>query len=106
MTGEGKNKNDPQSFLFTLTNIYNTKPTKFPSKNEGNEVYHGKEYGPIFGKNAEDFCIYQDFIKQPAYCDFPKSFKDILGKGKAIITSDENSIHFNIKEIEVYQLLK
>ena len=105
-TCEGYNKNAPQSFLFTLTNIYNTKPTKFPSKNEGNEVYHGKEYGPIFGKNAEDFCIYQDFIKQPAYCDFPKSFKDILGKGKAIITSDENSFGFNIKEIEVYQLLK
>ena len=105
-TSEGNNKNDPQAFLFTLTNIYNTEPTKFPSKSKGNEVYHGKDYGPIFGTNAEDFCIYSNFINQKAYSDFPKSFQDILEKGKAIITSDENSIHFDIKEIEVYKVLK
>ena len=34
------NKSAPGSFLFTLTNIYNKQPTKFPSKIEGKEVYH------------------------------------------------------------------
>ena len=38
------------SFLFTLTNIYNTAPTKYPNtKNYENPVYHGSDRGPIFG---------------------------------------------------------
>ena len=32
----------PDSFLFTITNIYNTKPTKFFSKNERNKIIFRK----------------------------------------------------------------
>ena len=39
----------PDSFLFTLTNIYNINPTKFPSKNDQYEVYHYSNHGPAFG---------------------------------------------------------
>ena len=39
----------PASFLFTLSNIYNTEPTKFQSKNDQKEVRHMSDYGPIFG---------------------------------------------------------
>jgi len=38
------NKNAPKSFLFTLSNMYNTQPTKFPSQNNGNEVCHEKNF--------------------------------------------------------------
>ena len=37
-------------FLFTLTNIHNTEPTKFPSKNKGDEVFHHKNHRPVFGR--------------------------------------------------------
>ena len=101
------NKNAPKSFLFTLSNMYNTQPTKFPSQNNGNEVYHEKNYGPIFGQSGNDFYIQSNFTQQNTACSsFPNSFQDVLGRGKAIFTSDENSNNFNIKEIEVFKLIK
>ena len=33
------------SFLFTLTNIHGTEPTKFQSKNDQKEMYHNSSYG-------------------------------------------------------------
>ena len=106
-TSGNENKNAPKSFLFTLTNIYNTKPTKFQSKNNGKEVYHEKNYGPIFGENGNDFYIQSDFTVNNSACSsFPISFEDVLGKGKAIFSSDEKTGSFTIKEIEVFKLLE
>ena len=103
---EDKNKNAPKSFLFTLTNIYDIKPTKFPSKNNGNEVYHHKDYGPIFGYNGMDLCIYSNFSeKNSPNVNFPTSFQHVLGKGGIIFTSDKKSRPFTIKEIEIFKLL-
>ena len=83
------NKNAPKSFLFTLTNIYNTKPTQFKSQNDGKEVFHEKNYGPIFGIKGNDFYIQSNFTANNSGCSsFPNSFQDVLGKGKAIFTSD------------------
>ena len=37
-------------FIFSLVNIYNIEPTKFPKNNNNNSaVYHGSRYGPLFG---------------------------------------------------------
>ena len=106
-TKDEGNKNAPKSFLFTLTNIYNTKPTKFQSKNNGNEVYHHKDYGPIFGKDGMDLCIYSNFSeKNGPNANFPTSFQDGLGKKGSIFTSDENKGNFTIKEIEIFKLLE
>ena len=106
-TKDEGNKNAPKSFLFTLTNIYNTMPTKFQSKNKGNEVFHHDNYGPIFGEDGMDFCIYKDFSKKnEPTANFPRSFEDMLGKGGAIFTSNENSKNFTIKEIEIFKLLE
>ena len=45
------------SFLFTLTNIHDTPPTKFPNTQyQENAVYHHKNYGPWFG-NGHDLVI-------------------------------------------------
>ena len=106
-TSERANKNAPKSFLFTLTNIHNTQPTKFPSKNNGKEVYHEPSYGPIFGEDGHDFYIQSKFTeKSHGYSIFPKSFQDSLGKGKSIFTSDINSDYFSIQEIEVFKVKK
>ena len=106
-TSDNENKNAPNSFLFSLTNIYNTEPTKFPSINDGKEVYHEKDYGPIFGDSGIDLYIHFNHSeKNNAYSKFPKSYRDVLGHGKYIFTSDENNFYFRIKEIEVFKLFK
>ena len=100
---DGCYKNTPDCFIFTLTNIYNTEPTKFPSNNSGNNVYHGGSYGPLFGYEC-DFYIRYDFSNSDSY--FPKSYNDVLGKGKSIFTGDPNNTKLNIKEIEIFKLTK
>ena len=59
---EEKKYSAPDSFLFTLTNIYNIQPTKFPSKNDQSEIrcYFGN--GPLFGIGT-DLGLYRCFFK-------------------------------------------
>ena len=92
----------PDSFLFTLTNIHNTEPTKFPSKNDNKESYHHSTYGICFG-GGHDLGINSDFINSGGWSNFSFTYQDILGKGKSIFTSDlnNNNISFKIKEIEI-----
>ena len=106
-TSDGYYHSAPESFLFTLTNIFGTEPTKFPSKNDQNEVYHDSSYGPIFGC-GNDLRIYKDFIKKGSYSRFPYTYQDNIGKGKSIFTGNlnNNSIKFKLKEIEIFKIIK
>ena len=101
----GEFKSAPDSFIFTLTNIYNIEPTKFPSAKDGKEVYHNPSYGPRFG-NGRDIGNEKDFLKQDSYSNFPCTYKDVLGRGKSIFTSEPNNkiCDFKIKETEVFNL--
>jgi len=90
-------------FLFTLSNIYNTKPTKFPYV-KGRSVGHYSDYGPIFG-NGSDIYLYTQYTK--GYSDgsnFPYSYQDTLGKGKSIFTGDNNKEYLELKEVEVFKI--
>jgi len=101
-------QNAPECFIFTLTNIHGTEPTKFQSKNKGYEVGHFSGYGPLFGDNG-DIYFYSDFIEGSSpYSRFPISYEDVLGKGKSIFTGefDNNKTELKIKEIEIFKLLK
>ena len=91
------------SFLFTLTNIHGTDPTKFPSKNYKKGVYHDSSCGPIFG--VDDLGLYPDFIKKGGYSNFPLIYQDSLGKGKSIFTGNNNNDNFKLKEIEIFKIL-
>jgi len=102
----GGYKSAPDSSLFTLTNIYELSPTKFPNSNSNYSIYCNSKYGPTFG-NGHDICI--EFPSSyKAY--FPYSYKDVLGKGMSIFTGDNNNNdsyqYFNLKEIEVFKLIK
>ena len=93
-------------FLFTLTNIYNTEPNKFPYKS-GRSVHHGSDSGPIFGAGS-DLRDSKDFLSvNNCYCNFPYSYKDILGKGCSVFTGDanNNNHYFKLKEIEVFEII-
>jgi len=102
-TSYGNYKSAPDSFIFTLTNIHGTEPTKFPNSDSKHSIYDCSTYGPTFG-NGCDLHIY----KNSTYSIFPSSYKDILGKGKSIFTGDlnNNNQNFNLKEIEVFKIFK
>ena len=104
----GKYKTANGSFLFTLTNIHGTPPTKFPNTQYQNEaVYHASSYGPTFG-NGHDLCVSDNFLSNSSsYCCLGNFFcPDILGKGKSVFTGDSNNdnMYFKIKELEVFKL--
>ena len=96
----GEYKSAPYSFIFTLINIYGTEPTKFPSQNDGKEVFHEKSHGPWFGL---DIFSDDDSLKKSSYTSFPSSYKDVLEKGKSIFTGDNNSRELRIEEIEIFK---
>ena len=68
--GGGKEANN--CFLFTLTNIFNTEPIKFPYNKEAS-VYHGNNYGPEFGDS--DLFFNSNFTNmQSIGSNFPSSY--------------------------------
>ena len=100
-----ENKIAKDCFIFTLTNIYNTEPTKFPYE-KNRSVYHNYSNGPIFGSGC-DLGFGTNFLSNNAcWSNFPNSFKDILGKGKSIFTGDNNNDNMNyiLKELEIFEV--
>ena len=91
----------PDSFIFTLTNMYNISPTKFPNSEQNYSLCDSSSRGPTFG-GGHDICIYFDHY----YTNFPHSYKDVLGKGYSIFKGDNDNYDFILKEIEVFKLIK
>ena len=100
-----KDYSAPDSFIFTLTNIFNIEPTKFPSKNDQHEIRCYPNNGPMFG-NGTDIGVYANISKDGGWTGLGNTFPDILGKGNSIFTGDPNNNTFKIKEIEVFKLIK
>ena len=94
------------SFLFTLTNIHNTAPTKYSNtQNYGNAVYHKNDRGPSFGGN-HDLGISNNYLNNnSSYCSFGYSYPDVLGRGNSVFSGDVNTNNFKLKELEVFKLV-
>ena len=103
----GGYKSAPESFIFTLTNIHNTEPTQFFSKNDNQELDFGTSYGPWFG-GGRDIGIDGDFTQKNYETRFPHTYLDKLGKGKSVFTGDSNNDNqkFKMKEIEAFKIYK
>ena len=108
-TKDGGDKIANDCFLFTLSNIYNTKPTKFPYVKE-RSVCHSETKSPIFGRGSD---LYFGEFEDGDYTHknnngscFPFSYQDTLGKGRTIFTGDYNikNQYIKLKEIEVYEV--
>ena len=93
------------SFLFTLTNIHNTSPTKYSNtKNYNHAVYHNISYGPTFGGN-HDLYISSNFLNNnSSYCILGYSYPDVINKGNSIFSGDMNNNYFKLNELEVFIL--
>ena len=103
-TSYGNYKSAPESFIFTLTNIHGTEPTKFPNSDSRYSIYDYYNSGPTFGDGHT-----VKISKNGSYANFPSfSYQDILNKGKSIFTGDLNNSNYNInlKEIEVFKIFK
>ena len=103
-TEGGTWKSAPESFVFTLTNAFDIKPTKLSSKHDENqykEVFHNKNYGPTFGN---DFGLYSDFTKNGWAFKF-KTYEDISGKSNSLLTGENaDNTKLFINEIEVFKI--
>ena len=86
-----------ESFIFTLINKYNISPTKFPTTSVS--VYDNYNNGPIF----DDIHI---GFNSNNNVNFPNNYEDVLGKGHSIFTGDANNKKFELKEIEVFKIIK
>ena len=101
-TSYGDYRSAPDSFIFTLTNKYNIEPTKFPNTDTRYSIYDSSNYGPTFGNGT---AIYIGFNSN--YTNFPSSaYKDILDKGYSIFKGNNDNYNYNLKEIEVFKLIK
>ena len=100
-TTDGRWHKAKDCFIFTLSNIHGTSPTKFNNIDSKDSVYHDKDRGPCF----QDIHIYEDF-KKKVYSSFPNYYQDVLGKGKSIFTGDlnNNNNYFKMSEIEVFSV--
>ena len=78
------------NFIFTLTNIYSTPPSKFPISQK------------IYSIRIEDY------KKTDSFTQFPSSYTDSLGYGKSIFTGDNDNKKqdFKIKKVEVFKIIK
>ena len=105
-TSYGNYKSAPDSFIFSLTNIHGTDPTKFPNSNTKNSIYDYSSSGPCFGGGRDIYTLCGS--NNSSGSGFPHSYQDILGKGKSIFTGDLNNsnTNINLKEIEVFKIFK
>ena len=107
-TSDGNTQRTPNCFIFTLTNIYGTEPTKFSQRENNNRsVNHHPQRSACFG-NYNDIQVYQDYKNSDSVSTFPCDFTDTLNRGKSIFTGDLNNSNnkFRIKELEVFKLFK
>ena len=105
-SGQYKSAND--SFIFTLTNIYGTDPTKYPNNDSRYSVCHDPKYGPRFG-GGSDLFIADDYLNNYNSDSYiGHSYEDVLKKGCSIFTGDKNNNNhnFKLKELEVFKLSK
>ena len=96
----------PGTFIFTLTNMYRTGPTRFLLKKgeDGRAVQHYARHGPLFGAGCDYGITSNCNEKSSCIANFPNSFVDTTGYGKNIFSGKTISRHFQVKEIEVFSV--
>jgi len=106
-SSSGDYKADSTAFLFSLTNPSNI-PLKLRTELPEKAVYHISRYGPLFGNNGNDLCVYslsntnrQNFMHLTSY-EFPNGMSGNEG-GEFILGGSDYK--FQTAEIEVFQVL-
>jgi len=93
--------NNPKSFLFTLTNPHNIKPTKFTCKNPIYAQGNNPLGGPAFG-GGDIYISPQSHSDSTSCTNFPTSYNDTTGKGDKLFTGAKS---FKTQDIEVFKVI-
>ena len=103
-TKNGGDKTANDCFLFTLTNVHNTEPTKFPHKKGEDSHKNSPDSGPKF----DDIYIESNYKTSESAINFPRGYLDTLSLGKSIFTGfkDNNISSVKISGIEVFKIVK
>ena len=101
---EGNWVQNNDCFLFTLTNVHNSEPTKFPHKKGQDSHKNSSDSGPKF----DDIYIESNYKTSESSINFPRGYLDTLSLGKSIFTGfKDNKINsVKINEIEVFKIVK
>ena len=93
---------DTHAFLFTLTNPYSIRPTKYSIINgrQNTAFYGGSNYGPTFG-GGHDIYVPDNSKYNNGYTNFGHTYRDTTGRRKNTFTG---SYKFKTSEIEVYRI--
>ena len=103
-TSDNKYHTADDSFIFTLTSIYNIAPTKFLNKiYPHHAIYHGNDRDPSFG-GGHDIGICNNFLNSNSYSNLNHSYHDVLSKRNSIFSGDINNSNYKLKELEVFKL--
>ena len=98
-TSYGGYKTVNGSFLFTLTNIHGTAPTKYPNtKNYEYAVYQHSSNGPTFGNGFDLYICNNCLNNTSSYTYLGNAYSDVLGKGNSIFTGDNNNNNQKFKK--------
>lgn len=89
------------SFIFTLTNPHDIKPTKYAVISANDHLYDSPKLGPSFGLHDMEICGNANTVDGSRF-DFPKSYADTTGKGCLTFTGAKE---FRVVEIEVFQVI-
>jgi len=93
--------NDNSSFIFTLKNKHNIKPTKYICNYPQYGIYDNSSYGPCFG-GGFDICIYDKANTSTSnYTNFPHSYTDSTGVGRETLTT----YNFTVRDYEVFNFV-
>jgi hypothetical protein len=101
---------DHLAFLFTLVNVNQIHPRKFPIKEETVEyaTLHYSDYGPCFGgvtQSSSSEQLQADILINSdgsLSINFPKRYSDNTGVGSKIFLTGQND---RVTDLEVYQCL-
>jgi hypothetical protein len=90
--------NDPNAFIFTLKNPHHIPPTQFHFTNHGEAFRDEAQLLLKFGANPYDINTNERPDSLDSTFNFPVSYFDTTGKGKALFTGN---VIWRAKEIEV-----
>ncbi|EGG20238.1 hypothetical protein DFA_07360 [Cavenderia fasciculata] len=97
---DGEYYGDNKCFIFTIINKQGLLPTKYLPKHVAKHLVFGHAgYGPSFGSGHDIYISDQCNNNQSSYQNFPYSYEDTTGKGKATFAS---GYQFKVDEIETF----
>jgi hypothetical protein len=92
-----------QSFVFTIKNPHNLRPTIFKQQQEGNAIHTYGNRGPVFGSGYTLSVCDQCHTSNSSYSFFGSTYANDTGiAGNQVLAGTQ---YFTVEEIEVFEVV-